>query len=101
MEDYLTAEEALILTKKAQKKICKMKLPEILDEVKNAAMDGNVRVSIEGKVRPYINWDIHYGYGKECQMMNSILRLVGILMKTKFQRRANYVNISTSTCRMP
>lgn len=55
MEDYLTAEEALILTKKAQKKICKMKLPEILDEVKNAAMDGNVRVSIEGKVRPYIN----------------------------------------------
>lgn len=54
MEDYLTAEEALILTKKAQKKICKMKLPEILDEVKNAAMDGNVRVSIEGKVRPYI-----------------------------------------------
>lgn len=54
MEDYLTAEEALILTKKAQKELCKMKLPEIFNEVKNAAMDGNVRVSIEGRVRPYI-----------------------------------------------
>lgn len=55
MEDYLTAEEALILTKKAQKELCKIKLPEIFNEVKNAAMDGNVRVSIEGRVRPYIN----------------------------------------------
>lgn len=54
MGDYLTAEEALILTKKARKGLCKMKLPEILDEVKNTAMDGNVRVSVKGKVHPYI-----------------------------------------------
>lgn len=54
MEDYLTAEEALILTKKTQKELCEMKLPEILNEVKNAAIDGNIKVVLKGRVRPYI-----------------------------------------------
>jgi len=54
MENYLTAEEALILTKKAQRELCKMKLPEILNEVKSAAIDGSIKVVLNGRVRPYI-----------------------------------------------